>query len=321
MYINDNHVDHNYLNLLRTIMKDGQFRSKEEERTGTGTKGIFGHQYRCPNIAENFPLLTTKKVHFKSIVTELLWKLSGSTNIRPLALVGNRIWNEWPYQDYLKKNNLEEKYPKYSDEWHAHMKEYVERLKTDETFADEFGNLGPTYGHHFRHFDGYNPETDTVVDGFDQLQAAINTIKENPGSRRIIISLWNATENPYTLLPPCPCFYQFAVLGGKLHLQMYQRSCDTFLGVPFNTAQDSLFLLLMAHICDLPAGDFVHTFGDAHIYSNHFDQVEEQLSREPRPMPQVKINTTKKNIEDFTFEDFELIGYDPHPTIKGQVAV
>ncbi|MCA9351476.1 thymidylate synthase [Patescibacteria group bacterium] len=315
------HIDNEYLTLLKTIMEKGEFRSKEEERTGTGTKGIFGYQYRCPNVAENFPLLTTKQVHFKSIVTELLWKLSGSTNIRPLVLVGNRIWNEWPYQNYLKKNNLEETYPRYSDKWHEHMKWFVEEIKNDEDFANQWGNLGPTYGHHIRNFDGYNPETDTFVEGFDQLADAIKTIKENPGSRRIIISLWNATENPYTLLPPCPCFYQFAVLGGKLHLQMYQRSCDTFLGVPFNTAQDSLFLMIMAQVCDLPAGDFIHTFGDAHIYSNHFDQVKEQLTREPRPMPKVVINPKVKNIKDLTVDDFTLEGYDPHPKITGQVAV
>ena len=201
------------------------------------------------------------------------------------------------------------------------MKWFVEEIKNDEDFANQWGNLGPTYGHHIRNFDGYNPETDTFVEGFDQLADAIKTIKENPGSRRIIISLWNATENPYTLLPPCPCFYQFAVLGGKLHLQMYQRSCDTFLGVPFNTAQDSLFLMIMAQVCDLPAGDFIHTFGDAHIYSNHFDQVKEQLTREPRPMPKVVINPKVKNIKDLTVDDFTLEGYDPHPKITGQVAV
>ena len=318
---NKYHVDKNYLGLLQEIMENGEFRSKEEERTGTGTKGIFGYQYRCPNVAEKFPLLTTKKIHFKSIVTELLWKLSGSTNIRPLVLAGNRIWNEWPYQNYLKKNKLEEKYPRYSDEWHEYMKKFVTNIKDDLSFAEQWGGLGPTYGHHFRHFDGYNPETDTVVDGFDQLQATINTIKENPGSRRIIISLWNATENPHTLLPPCPCFYQFAVLGGKLHLHLYQRSCDTFLGVPFNTAQDSLFLMIMAHVCDLPAGDFIHTFGDAHIYSNHFKQVEEQLKRKPRSMPRVTINPEVRKIEDLKPEDISLHDYDPHPVIKGQVAV
>lgn len=315
------HIDKNYLGLLKYILDNGEERDKNEERTGTGTIGIFGYQYRCPNVSEQFPMITTKAVHMKSVVTELLWKLSGSTNIRPLVLAGNRIWNEWPYQNYLKKNNLEEKYPKYGDGWHAYMKEYILRIKEDEVFAQKWGNLGPTYGHHFRHFDGYNPETDTVVDGFDQLIDAINTIKNNPGSRRIIISLWNATENPYTLLPPCPCFYHFAVLGGKLHLQMYQRSADTFLGVPFNTAQDSLFLLLVAHVCGIPAGDFIHTFGDAHIYLNHLEQVKEQLSREPREMPVVKLNPEIKNIGDFTLNDIELLNYNPHPPIKAQVAV
>jgi len=315
------HIDDNYFGLLRHILENGDFRNKEDERTGTGTKGIFGYQYRCPNVSEQFPLITTKSIHLKSVITELLWKLSGSTNIRPLVLAGNRIWNEWPYQNYLKKNNLEESHPKYSEKWNSHMKEFVGKIKNDESFALEWGNLGPTYGHHFRHFDGYDSLTDTVVDGFDQLVAAINTIKNNPGSRRIIISLWNATENPYTLLPPCPCFYHFAVLGGKLHLHMYQRSCDTFLGVPFNTAQDSLFLMIVAQICNLPAGDFIHSFGDAHIYANHFEQVKEQLEREPRPMPKMIINPDKTSIEDFLYEDFELIGYNPHPAIKAKVAV
>ena len=319
--MNEYHVDTNYLNLLKKIMNDREFRSKEEERTGTGTKGIFGHQYRCPNVSENFPLLTTKKVHFKSIVTELLWKLSGSTNIRPLVLANNRIWNEWPYQNYLKENNLEETYPRYSKEWKEYMDEFIEKIKADEEFAEKWGGLGPTYGHHIRNFDGYDSANNTFVEGFDQLKSAIETIKNNPGSRRIIISLWNATENPYTLLPPCPCFYQFSVLGGKLHLQLYQRSCDVFLGVPFNTAQDSLFLLIMAQVCGLPAGDFIHTFGDAHVYSNHFDQVNEQLSREPRPMPRVTINPEVKSIEEMTVEDVTLHDYDPHPSIKGQVAV
>lgn len=315
------HIDKNYHGLLKEILDHGLFRSPEEERTGTGTKGIFGYQYRCPNVSEQFPLITTKKVYFKSVVTELLWKISGSTNIRPLVLAGNRIWNEWPFQNYLKKTNQEKDFPKYSEQWKFAMKMFVEDIKSSEDFAKKWGGLGPTYGHHFRHFSGYNPETDTLVEGFDQLIDAINTIKDNPGSRRIIISLWNATENPYTLLPPCPCFYHFAVLGEKLHLQMYQRSCDTFLGVPFNTAQDALFLLLVAQVCGLPAGDFIHTFGDAHIYSNHFEQVKLQLSRDSRPMPRVELNPGITNIDDFTPEDIKLVGYDPHPAIKAQVAV
>lgn len=319
--MNTHHIDNIYFDLLQTILNKGEFRDKEEERTGTGTKGIFGYQYRCPNVSENFPLLTSKAVHFKSIVTELLWKLSGSTNIRPLVLAGNRIWNEWPYQHYLEKHGLEEQYPKYSKEWNEHMKTFITRIREDEAFAKQWGNLGPTYGHHIRNFDGYNSETDTMVQGLDQLTQAIDTIKNNPGSRRIIISLWNATENPYTLLPPCPCFYQFAVLGGKLHLQLYQRSADVFLGVPFNTAQDSLFLMIVAHLCNLEVGDFIHTFGDAHIYSNHFEQVKEQLSRKPRPMPQVTIDPQVRRLEDLKPEHIVLHNYDPHPKIIARVAV
>lgn len=310
-----------YHNLLTKILDEGQFRSKEEERTGTGTKGIFGHQYRCKNVAEQFPLVTTKKVHFKSIVTELLWKISGSTNIRPLVLAGNRIWNEWPYQNYLDKTGRSKTIEKYSDQWYEQMKVFSGWIKEYPKFAEQWGDLGPTYGHHMRNFTGYDSSNREYVKGFDQLVEVINTIKGNPGSRRIIMSLWNATENPYTLLPPCPCFYHFAVLGGKLHLQMYQRSCDTFLGVPFNTAQDSLLLLMVAHVCGLPAGDFIHSFGDAHIYANHMEQVIVQLSREPRSLPQVKLNPDITNLFDFTVDDIELVNYKPHPAIKAKVAV
>ncbi len=311
-----------YLNLLKKIMNEGEFHSPEEERTGTGTKKIFGYQYRCENVAEQFPLLTTKKVYFKGIVTELLWKLSGSTNIRPLVLQGNRIWNEWPFQNYLKKNGLEDQFPKYSDSWKEEMKKFVEKIKESENFAETWGNLGPTYGHHFRNFGGFDTKKGIFTkQGFDQLQHVVETLKHNPGSRRIIISLWNNAENEYTLLPPCPMQYHFNVIGGRLDLQLYQRSADTFLGVPFNTAQDALFLLMMAQVTGLKPGNFIHTFGDAHIYMNHMDQVREQLSREPRPLPKVKLNPEIKNIEDFTLDDIELIDYNPHPAIKAQVAV
>lgn len=310
-----------YHELLQKILDEGYFRSKEEERTGTGTKGIFGHQYICKNVAEQFPLVTTKKVHFKSIVTELLWKISGSTNIRPLVLAGNRIWNEWPYQHYLDKTGRSKNIGKYSDQWYERMKAFSDRIKEDPDFAEDWGDLGPTYGHHMRNFNGYDTSNMTYVEGFDQLIEVINIIKDNPGSRRIIMSLWNATENPYTLLPPCPCFYHFAVLGGKLHLLMYQRSCDTFLGVPFNTAQDSLLLLMVAQVCGLPAGDFIHSFGDAHIYANHMEQVHLQLSRDIRPLPQVKLTPKIDNLFDFKLEDIELTNYNPHPKITGKVAV
>jgi thymidylate synthase len=311
-----------YLDLLKKILSDGEFHSPKEERTGTGTKKIFGYQYKCENVAEKFPLLTTKKVYFKGIVTELLWKLSGSTNIRPLVLQGNRIWNEWPFQNYLKENNLEKEFPKYSDEWNEKMKWFVEQIKESEDFAEKWGNLGPTYGHHFRNFGGFNIEKKEFTNkGFDQLLHVIKTLKENPGSRRIIISLWNNAENKYTLLPPCPMQYHFNVIGGRLDLQLYQRSADTFLGVPFNTAQDSLLLLLVAQVTGLKPGHFIHTFGDAHIYMNHMDQVKEQLSREPRELPKVWINPEIKNIEDFTVEDIKLLDYNPHPRIKAQVAV
>jgi len=311
-----------------------------QNRTGVETQAIFGYQYRCRNVAEQFPLLTTKDVNFRSVAIELLWKLSGSTNIKPLVDQGVRIWNEWPFQNWLDKNYQPSEYPKYSPQWKEKMKEFVTLIKTDDAFAVQWGDLGPTYGYHMRHFgqvkakdlsaelqsqlwlacDGLNAD-DIFVVGIDQIAKIIETIKTNPDDRRMIMTLWNPHDNSKTLLPPCPCFYQFRVLGGKLHLQMYQRSCDTFLGVPFNTAQDSLLLLMVAQACGLPAGDFIHTFGDVHIYMNHMEQVKEQLTREPKPLPKVILNPEVKNIFDFTYADFTLTGYYPHPALKGDVAV
>ena len=261
-----------YLDLLQRVMAEGV---KKEDRTGTGTISVFGHQMRF-NLEEGFPCLTTKKLHLKSIIHELLWFLNGDTNVKYLQENGVRIWNEW---------------------------------------ADENGDLGHIYGYQWRSWPHYKG-------GYiDQITEVVNTIKNNPDSRRIIVSAWNVADIPKMNLPPCHAFFQFYVADGRLSLQLYQRSADIFLGVPFNIASYALLFQMMAQVTGLKAGDFVHTLGDAHIYSNHFEQVELQLSREPRPLPTMKINPEVKSIFDFKIEDFELIDYNPHPHIKADVAV
>ena len=303
-----------YHDLLKHVMENGVDKS---DRTGTGTRSVFGYQMRF-NLQEGFPLLTTKKVFLKGIIHENLWFLSGSTNIKYLVENGVRIWNEWPFQNYLKENNLEEEFPKYSDEWTEKMAEFVEQVKTDDAFAEKWGDLGPVYGYQWRHWK--TPDGREV----DQIAQVVDQIKNNPDSRRIIVSAWNPAdieEMAKAGLPPCHSLFQFYVQDGKLSCQLYQRSADIFLGVPFNIAAYSLITMMLAQVCDLEPGDFVHTMGDAHIYSNHFDQVKEQLSRDFRPLPEMKINPDVKSIFDFKFEDFELVGYDPHPAIKGAVAV
>jgi thymidylate synthase len=261
-----------YLDLLKRVLSGGV---QKEDRTGTGTMSVFGHQMRF-NLAEGFPVLTTKKLHLKSIIHELLWFLKGDTNIRYLNENGVRIWNEW---------------------------------------ADENGDLGPIYGYQWRSWPDYSGGH------IDQINEVIRTIKNNPDSRRIIVSAWNVGDIPQMKLPPCHCFFQFYVADGKLSLQLYQRSADIFLGVPFNIASYALLLKMMAQATGLQEGDFVHTFGDAHIYNNHLEQVKLQLTREPRPLPEMKINPDVKSIFDFRYEDFELVEYNPHPHIKGEVAV
>lgn len=245
------------------------------DRTGTGTKSVFGYQMRF-DLSDGFPLLTTKKLHLKSIIYELLWFLKGDTNVKYLQDNGVRIWNEW---------------------------------------ADADGNLGPIYGKQWRAWRDYNGGT------IDQLSEAVETIRTNPDSRRIIVSAWNVADLPEMRLPPCHAFYQFYVAGGRLSLQLYQRSADIFLGVPFNIASYALLLMMVAQVTGLEAGDFVHTLGDAHIYTNHFEQVREQLSREPRQLPVMRINPEVKSLFDFKYEDFTLENYNPHPHIKGVVAV
>ncbi len=285
-----------YLDMLEKILKEG---TKKEDRTGTGTISYFGYQMRF-DLSEGFPLLTTKKVFLKGIIHELLWFISGSTNIKYLVDNNVKIWNDWPYAAY-KKSKF------YQNET---MEEFINKIKNDDDFAKKFGNLGPVYGKQWRNFGGV-----------DQLSWLINEIKTNPTSRRLIISAWNAPEIKDMALPPCHCFMQFYVNDGKLSCQLYQRSADMFLGVPFNIASYSLFTMMIAQVCGLKPGVFVHTFGDAHIYLNHLDQVNLQLTRTPKKIPTMKINPNVKSIFDFKYEDFELEGYDPYPAIKGEVAV
>jgi thymidylate synthase len=272
MRIFDASIMNQYETLLRHIMENGTLKS---DRTGTGTKSIFGAQLRF-NLQEGFPLITTKKVHLKSIIYELLWFIKGDTNTKFLTDNGVTIWDEW---------------------------------------ADEQGNLGPVYGYQWRSWPAPNGEH------IDQLKEVVETIQKNPDSRRMIVSAWNVADLPRMALMPCHAFFQFYVAEGKLSCQLYQRSADMFLGVPFNIASYALLTQMMAQVCGLQPGDFVHTFGDAHIYSNHFEQVQLQLSRDPRPYPIMRINPDVKSIFDFQYSDFTLENYNPHPAIKAPVAV
>ncbi len=257
---------------MQHVLTEG---TQKHDRTGTGTISVFGYQMRF-NLQEGFPMVTTKKLHLKSIIHELIWFLSGDTNIRYLKENGVRIWDEW---------------------------------------ADEDGNLGPVYGAQWRSWP--KPDGSTI----DQISQIIETIQKNPDSRRIIVSAWNVSEIANMALPPCHAFFQFYVADGKLSCQLYQRSADIFLGVPFNIASYALLTMMVAQVCGLAYGDFIHTFGDAHLYHNHLEQTRLQLSREPRPLPKMHLNPEIKNIFDFKFEDFTLTDYDPHPHIKGEVAV
>lgn len=261
-----------YLNLLNRILAEG---TQKGDRTGTGTLSIFGHQMRF-DLRDGFPLLTTKKLHLKSIIYELLWFLRGDTNVRYLQEHGVRIWNEW---------------------------------------ADENGELGPVYGHQWRSWPDYKGGT------IDQIKNVVDMIKHNPDSRRMLVTAWNPAEVDDMALPPCHCLFQFYVADGRLSLQLYQRSADSFLGVPFNIASYALLLQMIAQVTGLEAGEFIHTTGDTHLYLNHLEQAKLQLTREPRPLPKMKINPDVKDIFDFKYEDFELIGYDPLPHIPGVVAV
>ncbi len=302
-----------YLDLLGHIMEKG---IQKGDRTGTGTKSVFGYQMRY-DLASGFPLLTTKKVPFRLIVSELLWFIAGDTRLRTLIEADNHIWDEWPYKGYLLQTGQTVPDPK-SEAWKTGLTLFVERVKTDDQFALEYGDLGPVYGHQWRH---WRTPNGTEI---DQLAEVVEQIKKNPNSRRLIVSAWNASDIEAMAksgLPPCHCLFQFYVADGKLSCQLYQRSCDTFLGVPFNIASYALLTMMMAQVTGLDPGEFVWTGGDVHLYNNHFDQAKEQLSRTPRALPTLRINPAVKTLFDFKTEDFTLEGYDPHPAIKAPIAV
>ncbi len=309
------HADEQYLDLLQKLIDLG---TEKTDRTGTGTKSFLGHQMRF-DLEDGFPLLTTKKVPIKAIIHELLWFMRGDTNLKYLVDNNVHIWDEWPYKAYLKRNNLP--IPEINgEEWKTGMNAFVERIKTDEQFRNEYGNLGPIYGYQWRSWP--TPNGGHV----DQLAKVIEQIKTTPDSRRMIVSAWNVAdidEMAKAGLPPCHCFFQFYVADGKLSCQLYQRSCDTFLGVPFNIASYSIFTMIIAQICGLKAGEFVWTGGDVHLYKNHIEQAQLQLTRRSdiRPLPTMKINPAKTKIEDFTIDDFELVDYNPHDAIKAPIAV
>ncbi|MBI2573337.1 thymidylate synthase [Candidatus Woesearchaeota archaeon] len=306
-----------YCDLLRYVLKNGV---EKKDRTGIGTKSIFGYQMRF-NLAEGFPLVTTKKVYMKGIIHELLWFLKGETNIQYLVQNDVKIWNEWAFQIYLEENKLEHQHPRYSEEWKQMLEKFVERIKTDDAFAKRWGELGPIYGKQWTRWEGRNGVE------INQIQNVIDLIKKDPTSRRIIVSGWNVGEiqelihHHHHAPPSCHTIFQFIVVDGKLSCQLYQRSADIFLGVPFNIASYAMLTMMIAQVCGLEPGEFIHTFGDAHIYLNHMEQVSEQLSREPRSLPTLKINPTVKDIFSFQYSDFEVINYNPHPPIKATIAV
>lgn len=298
-----------YLDLVRHIRDHGTIK---EDRTGTGTVSIFGYQMRF-NLADGFPLVTTKRVHLKSILHELLWFIKGDTNIKYLVQNGVGIWNDWPYQNWLRETGQAQNLQMYSSEWRLVMKEFIERIKSDDTFARQYGDLGPVYGKQWRNFGGV-----------DQLTNLVHDIKTNPDSRRLIVSAWNPQDIPVMIksgLPPCHSLFQFYVVEGRLSCQLYQRSADVFLGVPFNIASYAILTIMIAQVTGLRPGDFIHTFGDAHLYLNHMEQVEEQLSRAEFDLPELKVNPSVTSLFDFVFEDFELQNYMSHEPISAPVAV
>lgn len=285
-----------YQDFLQHILDNG---IEKRDRTGTGTISTFGYQMRF-DLSKGFPIVTTKKTHMKSIVHELLWFIAGDTNIKYLVDNGVRIWNEWPFANYAISSD-------YKGET---LKEFIKLIEEDSKFAEKHGNLGPVYGAQWRNFNG-----------FDQLKWVVNEIRTNPNSRRLIVNSWNPPQISEMALPPCHMMFQFYVNEGKLSLQLYQRSADAFLGVPFNISSYSLLLELVAKVTNLRVGEFIHTIGDAHIYLDHIEQVKLQLSREPKKLPELQINENITDIEDFKYEDIVLVNYKSHPMIKGKVSV
>lgn len=302
-----------YLELLEDIKKNGV---KKSNRTGVDQIGVFGRQLRF-DLNKGFPAVTTKKLFMRGIIHELIWFLQGSTNIKYLVDNDVHIWDEWPYRAYLLSQG--KRVPKSDSKvWNEGIKKFIEKIKTDAKFAKKYGELGPVYGYQWRNW--------PTPDGkhIDQISRVIETIKNNPDSRRIIVSAWNVAdidEMSKAGIPPCHLLFQFFVADGKLSCQTYQRSADTFLGVPFNIASYALLTMMMAQVTGLKPGDFVHTFGDTHLYLNHLEQVDLQLSRRPKSLPKMKLNPKIKNIDDFKFENFELVDYDPHPAIYAPIAV
>ena len=289
-----------YHELMERVLREG---SDKSDRTGTGTRSVFGHQMRF-DLAEGFPMITTKKLHLKSILHELIWFISGDTNIRYLCQNGVRIWDDWPFATYSKSADYDG----------IDMKEFAARIASDVDFAAKWGDLGPVYGYQWRFWPGPNGPV-------DQLRDVLEGIRRNPDGRRHIVSAWNPGYIDQMALPPCHAFFQFYVVEGRLSCQLYQRSADIFLGVPFNIASYALLIHMMAQDLGPQVGDFVHSLGDAHIYSNHTDQVRLQLSRDLRPLPTLSLNPNVKSLFDFRYEDVELVGYDPHPHIPAPVAV
>lgn len=312
-----------YLDLCKTVLEHGTYK---QDRTNTGTYSIFGYQMRF-NLNEGFPLLTTKRVPFRLIASELLWFLKGDTNIRYLLEHNNNIWNEWAFkkwveseeyqgQDMTDFGNRSQENTAFNRLYQQEMKAFKEKIISDDAFAEKYGDLGSVYGQQWRAWKTSSGQT------IDQLRQVIDTIKSNPDSRRLMVTAWNPEDVPSNMaLPPCHTMFQFYVTDGKLSCQLYQRSGDVFLGVPFNIASYALLTHLIAHECDLEPGEFIHTLGDAHIYSNHLEQVNTQLKRTPRSFPTLILNKDVSSIFDFEMKDMEIRGYEPHPAIKAPVAV
>jgi thymidylate synthase len=303
------HPEYQYLDLLKDILKNGQV---SKDRTGTGTKKVFGRMLKFDLDKYGFPLLTTKRTWFKGILVELLWLVSGSTNIRPLVAQGVNIWNEWPFQNYLKAQN--KKIKPNTDKWTKEIEKFVERIKTNESFAKKWGELGPVYGKQWRRWESSGAKV-------DQLASAIERIKTKPEDRRIIVNAWKADEIESMALPPCHVMYQFGVSNKKLSLGMYQRSADTFLGLPFNIASYALLLTMVAHVTGLKPGELTIFTWDTHLYLDHLKQARLQASRKPYRFPTLKFKRKVKNIDDFKFEDFELINYKHHEPIAAPISV